>query len=314
MVKKYYLFIKIFLISSVLAGGIVNTAYAAHCPVFVAKTDGCSGSQLINSNFLHIFAAACDQHDTCYSTIGMTRGGCDNALLGKMKAACHGNYGKRLLGHADPVYAACELSANAMYSVLRNDISGDPQSYWVSGQTTAMNAAASLATLNCDIPDANGVTHLTTGASRVFGGAVSDMVSGIAADSVLNGGRSKKLNTTQISNVLTHYRTNGNNKPARISCGMVTKQIGTKTRCVRDSPWTCRTVTEPVYGQVEVCNDNNWQNEVIRDLQMGLDVWNGNYSNPSQSLTIPEQIAQMCEAFYGPPSPSNSAYQACLLM
>jgi len=236
------------------------------CPVFVAETNGCSFTNESRLETVPNSSPACDRHDTCYSTIGATKGQCDAALIADMRKQCHNKFGKiPFIGHSNPAWLACEHIVGINLSVLASH--GDVQKSWNYEQNIAMKQAISRMNNECDIL-IDDVLPLSTRESRLFGGSAENMIATMAGSKALNYVPVSIPGKT-ISNILFQYRTKRNFLSDRITCEIHRVQVSKRTWCERDSPWTCKTRSEPVYEDQNICMDYNWQNELMRDVGKG---------------------------------------------
>lgn len=263
-----------------------STVLSAQCAPKVYASDGCTDGGIIQAKHRALFYPYCVVHDRCYGTVGETRAACDAALIGAINKECDNSFGNRFLGHGDPDFIQCDFDANLMRTFFATDVLGLPSQAFAYEQEQTLAYAVPNATDNCDIDLGSGAAQLSTRESGVYGGPETEMVNGLSGYSALTG-VSKSPTTEQANTIVSNYSVNGNSKPERVTCETTIQVVGTRTWCERDSPWTCRTRSEPIYGPVELCKDYNWQNEFIRDIQMGLDVWNGEYSGLIPAIIVP---------------------------
>ena len=68
----------------------VLCALAKSCPGILGRADGCSTPlyDSISDKYKKVFAPACDDHDRCYSTPGVSQQQCDNEFLSRMLSLC----------------------------------------------------------------------------------------------------------------------------------------------------------------------------------------------------------------------------------
>ena len=95
------------------------------------RADGCSCSTICSAGDRRRFRAACNEHDKCYATLGVSKATCDLNFLKNMGFICNHHY-----------FGSCALDASAFYTAVLAAGGGsyDNGQQWAKDHCSLMSA------------------------------------------------------------------------------------------------------------------------------------------------------------------------------